>query len=215
MDSLVIDRLRAIPKLTSIKVSLESHDPQINDRIRGSNNFEMTTRNITTLTQAGLPVIIMSTLGKHNYHSIEGLCNLSASLGARGVIFERYVPLGRGLGIKDFVLTSREWTEILAAICRAVDMDPESSITDLLPYKAFFIDMPPDSPSSSFSLSGAPCCLGPSSMALMPDGTVYPCRRVPEAVGRLPEDGMMRVSGALERWLEGERYERCLGGGVE
>jgi len=35
-------------------------------------------------------------------------------------------------------------------------------------------------------------------MALMPDGAVYPCRRVPAPVGKLPGDGMGRILAALK-----------------
>jgi MoaA/NifB/PqqE/SkfB family radical SAM enzyme len=207
MDDLVIDGLLAVSKLTSVKVSLESHDQLINDRIRGSGHFEMVARNIRRLAQAGLRVIVMATLGKYNYRSVKGLCALAAELGAGGVMFERFVPLGRGAGLEDSVLTSREWTDVLRAICQVADMDADTSINDLLPYKAFLIDMPRGATGEECSVSGAPCCLGPSSMALMPDGTVYPCRRVPVAVGKLPDDGMERIFNLLDGYSSVQ--QRC------
>jgi MoaA/NifB/PqqE/SkfB family radical SAM enzyme len=202
MDLSVIEKLKSIPKLTSVKVSLESDDPSINDDIRGRGYFDMASRNIKMLAGAGLPVMVIATLGKHNYRSVEGLCALAAGLGASGVIFERFVPVpgSRGMGLSGMALTSSEWDDILAAIIRAAGAGSEISIDDLLPYKAFCIEIEVGSIRSRFPVLGAPCCLGASSMALMPDGTVYPCRRFPEPIGKLPDDSMDGILDMLGRY---------------
>jgi MoaA/NifB/PqqE/SkfB family radical SAM enzyme len=191
LDQHVIDNLKSIHTLTSVKVSLESHDPRINDGIRNKGHFDMATRNIKTLIDYGLPVVIMATLSRRNYQSVEGLCKLCADLGAAGIILERYVPLGRGADLADSVLTSNEWRDIAAAVIRVANIDV--SIDGLLQYRAFRIDMPNGLLGDDCEVSGAFCNLGASSMALMPDGTVYPCRRVPTAIGKLPDDGMERI----------------------
>jgi MoaA/NifB/PqqE/SkfB family radical SAM enzyme len=193
-DKSIIDRLKSIPRLTSVKVSLESHDPLINDGIRGRGHFDTVTRNIRALAGSGLPVVVMATLSRVNYQSVEGLCGLCAEMGAAGVILERYVPLGRGALLAESVLTRREWRDVAAAVSRVANID--ANIDDLLRYRAFRIDMPDGTLGDGCAVSGAFCNLGPSSMALMPDGTVFPCRRVPVAVGKLPDDGMERI---LER----------------
>jgi len=195
LDRDVIRGLSALPKLDYIKISLESHDPLINDRIRGDGHHTMTLKNIRQLTDAGLSVVIMTTLSRLNYQSVTGLCGLAEELGARGVIFERFVPLGRGGKMRDSVLTPFHWQEILTAIADIADV----SVDDLRPYKAFWVD--------GGAVSGAPCCLGPSSMALMPDGTVYPCRRVPVPAGRLPEDSMEHILTVLKGYSS--LQERC------
>jgi MoaA/NifB/PqqE/SkfB family radical SAM enzyme len=181
MDRPTVEKLKSVRKLTSVKVSLESHDPRINDNIRGSGHFETASRHIKMLADAGISVIIMATLGKHNYHSVEGLCSLVADIGASGVIFERFVPVPESLGseLSSMALVSAEWDHILNSIASIAG---DIAVDDLRPYKAFWVDV------NTGSVSGAPCCLGPSSMALMPDGTVYPCRRYPRPVGKLPGD---------------------------
>jgi len=195
MDSDVIPDFLSLPKLDYIKVSLESSDSLINDRIRGAGHYKMALENIRELTGAGLRVILMTTLSRLNYQSVTGLCELAEKLGVRGVIFERFVPIGRGADMRDSVLTPPHWREILAAIADISDV----SVDDLRPYKAFWVD--------GDSVSGAPCCLGPSSMALMPDGTVYPCRRVPVPVGKLPEDSMEHILAVLNRYSS--TSEKC------
>jgi MoaA/NifB/PqqE/SkfB family radical SAM enzyme len=195
IDKDVIRGFKELPELDYIKVSLESDNSNINDKIRGVGHYKTALENIRELTNAGLRVIIMATLSRLNYQSVTGLCELAEKLGARGVIFERFVPLGRGAEMSDCVLTPSHWQEVLAAIAVITNV----SVDDLRPYKAFWVDRG--------SVSGAPCCLGSSSMALMPDGTVYPCRRVPVPAGKLPEDSMEHILKVLEKYSSAP--QRC------
>ena len=201
MDRDVIRGLKKLPELDYIKVSLESRDSHINDMIRGVGHYKTALENIRELIDTGLRVIIMATLSRLNYQSVSGLCELAEELGASGVIFERFVPLGRGAEMSDCVLMPSHWQEVLAAIAVITNV----SVDDLRPYKAFWV--------YGDSVSGAPCCLGPSSMALMPDGTVYPCRRVPVPVGKLPKDSMEHILEALEKYSSAP--QRCFDFGVD
>jgi radical SAM protein with 4Fe4S-binding SPASM domain len=49
-------------------------------------------------------------------------------------------------------------------------------------------------------LQGALCNLGDESMALMPDGTVYPCRRLPIAVGNVLKEPFETILPRLKRY---------------
>ena len=200
MDRDVIRGLKKLPELDYIKVSLESDNSNINDKIRGVGHYKTASENIRELIDTGLRVILMATLSKLNYQSVSGLCELAEELGASGVIFERFVPLGRGAEMSDCVLTPSHWQEVLAAIAVITSV----SVDDLRPYKAFWVD--------GDSVSGAPCCLGSSSMALMPDGTVYPCRRVPVSIGKLPEDSMEHILKILKKYSSAP--QQCFDFGV-
>jgi radical SAM protein with 4Fe4S-binding SPASM domain len=122
----------------------------------------------------------MLTLSRRNAASIADLLALARDRGASGVIYERFVPLGRGLGMSGDLLGPPEWRAALHAIAVAAGVDAEPE--DLLPYRAFWVETRPD---AAEPLRGALCNLGRDSMCLMPDGTVYPCRRLPAAVGNV------------------------------
>ena len=200
MSDKTVSDLKALPKLDYVKVSLESHDRQINDGIRRAGHYGMTLANIQSLVDAGLRVVIMTTLSRQNYRSVAGLCDLAESLGTHGVIFERFVPLGRGAAeMGGSVLSAKEWPEVLGAIAGIAGV----TAGELLPYKAFWVN--------GGAVSGAPCCLGSGSMALMPDGTVYPCRRVPVPVAKLPDDRMEHILGVLGGYSA--TPQRCFGFG--
>ncbi|MFP4162852.1 MAG: radical SAM/SPASM domain-containing protein [Chitinispirillaceae bacterium] len=198
LDKAVMDHFAALPKLTSIKISLESHIPEVNDSIRGRGHFRNVLDNIALLLDAGYPVVLMVTLGAYNHDSVAGLCTLAGKIGVSGVIFERYVPLGRGMSLKDNVLSSRQWAGVVGGICNAAEVDV--GIEDLLPYKAFWVDMNDGEEGKPLSLRGALCNLGSSSMALMPDGTVFPCRRLPLGVGKIPDDSVFQILGELQKF---------------
>ena len=201
MDSSTIKELKKIDKLKSVKISLESHIPAVNNYIRGEGHFQIAAGNINSLARAGIPVIIMAALGSYNYTCVEGLCALAAELGASGVIFERYVPMGQGEKLRSEVLNKWQWNEVLRAICRIGDLDAEEE--SLPAYKAFWIDIPDTEiafTASSISINGALCNLGSSSMALMPDGTVFPCRRLPVPAGRIPDCTMKQLLETLSQY---------------
>ena len=196
MDRRAIRDLKALPKLSYVKVSLESRDPAVNDGIRWPGHHAMALENMHELRAAGLRVIVMTTLSQRNYKSAAALCALAKEMKLRGVIFERFVPLGRGAAqMRDSTVSPAQWRETLGAIADVAGVAP----AELLPYKAFWVN--------GRTVKCAACCLGPESMALMPDGVVYPCRRVPTPVGKLPDDGMERILAALGAYAS--TPERC------
>ncbi|MDG5815089.1 radical SAM protein [Chitinispirillales bacterium ANBcel5] len=197
IDEAILRELKKNGALSAIKISLESHDSSINDSIRGKGHFEAVLNSIELLQSAGLQVVLMVTLGAWNWNSVSGLLQLARQKGVKGVIFERFVPLGNGLHIADGILNANHWLEIRKTIISENDLgiSPE----ELLPYRAFFIDTQ-ETENIGGEIGAALCNLGPQSMALMPDGTVYPCRRLPIPVGVLPSDSFPKVLKDLSKY---------------
>lgn len=172
-----LERLARLPKLGALKVSLESADEALNDDLRGKGNFRRVLAALPRL-RAARPVVLMTTLSRRNAAGIETLVALAREHGLAGVIFERFVPWGRGLAMAGEVLDALEWQAAALAIARQACLEVEPD--DLLPYRAFWLALLPD---GGAELEGALCNLGDESMALMPDGAVYPCRRLPLKIG--------------------------------
>ncbi len=218
-DDGVLRGITSLDRLSMMKISLESHEPTVNDAIRGVGHFTAAMENIPRFVATGKPVVLMATLQRANADAVPGICALARSLGVAGVIFERYVPLAQGRDVAQ-VLRPLEWRAVLEAICRETGSDAEWR--DLLPYRAFWVTTNPAS--GEEPLRGALCNLGRSSMALMPDGSVYPCRRFPHAVAQIPRDPMTVVLDRLATYdpmvvvsrLKGKScgkcgYEGCVG----
>ncbi|MCK9459790.1 MAG: radical SAM protein [Proteobacteria bacterium] len=211
-DRAVLDEIAALPKLGCFKISIEGGDRGIDDALRWPGHFDAVMQNLPRFLATGRPVVLMLTLSRRNAASIASAVDLARESGASGVIFERFVPLGRGAAMRGDLLGPREWSAAARAIAAAAGVDAEPG--DLLAHRAFWVDT---SPGADEPLSGALCNLGPDSMCLMPDGTVYPCRRLPIAVGNVLEEPFAAIRERLAAWapdairprLSGPRCAAC------
>lgn len=183
----VPDRLRALaghPRLRYFKISLEAGDAATNDAIRGAGNFRTVCRNLDLYRQlTGKEIVLMMTLSRHNLGSIGAMAALARRTGAGGVIYERFVPLGRGMGMEPAVLTAREWSDACREIVETAGLDANPE--DLLPFRAFWLHT---GSAVEEPLEGALCNLGDEAMALMPSGDIYPCRRLPVRTGNVLQE---------------------------
>ncbi len=192
----VLEGIRRSSRIRYLKVSVESGIHEVNDKIRGAGNLAQVSDGILRCQRAtDKPVILMVTLGRYNLDTIEETVRYAGFLGVEGVIFERFIPMGRGRQIEDRVLSAREWAQASARIARAARVDADAD--DLLPYQAFWLWL---NPSRTERLQGALCNLGDESMALMPDGTVYPCRRLPIAVGNALKEPFHEILARLGKY---------------
>ncbi len=174
--------------IKQIKISLEGPTRELNDAIRGVNVFDRVIANIKLLPPE--KVIFMFTLADYNYRFLEEMVELAIKTGVKGLILERFVPLGRGKNIIERTLNAQQWYECLEFISHNFQMP----VFELLPYKAFWIDL------ETKDCYGAACNLGDESMCLMPDGVVYPCRRLPEVMGNLQINSFSMVMKRLSEY---------------
>ncbi len=181
IDRRTTEHLSSFPKLTTVKVSLEGME-SVNDAIRGKGVFRKVLKALECLCESPLRVVLMMTLHRGNLAEVPAFFHFSREIGVDGVIFERFVPEGVGRGMAQMVLTGGEWQEFLKTLCTLCAMD--MSLSSLLPYKAFWVEFV-----DGVSLLGAPCSLG-GSFCLMPDGTLFPCRRLPIPLGNICRENL-------------------------
>ncbi len=181
----LLARLAGLRSLRWMKVSVESGDPAVNDAVRGRGHLARVSQTLPRLREgAQRPVVLMVTLARYNVASVAATVDWARAQGVAGIIFERFVPLGQSRAEAAQVLGPREWSGATQAILQAAgfdDVDP----ADLLPFKAFWYSL--EEAAQDEPLEGALCNLGEGSMALMPDGTVYPCRRLPIPLGKVQD----------------------------
>ncbi|MBP7867278.1 MAG: radical SAM protein [Acidobacteria bacterium] len=209
----LLAELASLGKLRYLKVSVEASVNAVNDAIRGRGNLERVRAGISAYRRM-LPhvgVVLMATLGRHNRDAVDGLLGFARSTGAAGVIFERFVPLGAGRAMADQVLSAADWRRVTATLADRAGVDAD--VEELLPYRAWWFRL--DDPEEP--LVGALCNLGETSMGLMPDGTVYPCRRLPVPLGNVLADAFPVILERLKPYaadrvkprLDGPRCGGC------
>ncbi len=197
IDQEMTKRLSHFSKLRKLKISLDGGNADTNDAIRQKGAFEKVMQNLLLLKEAGqFEILFMITVMKSNFRSLPSLLKLCEDVGVNGLIIERFIPLGRGTGIIAEVLSKEEWKEMIGMLMDFFPADEEEH--PFLPYQAFQVSFDGE----ETDLSGAPCVIGVDGLCVMPEGTVFPCRRFPVPLGNL-------VSGPLRQiWEKSELLER-------
>jgi radical SAM protein with 4Fe4S-binding SPASM domain len=212
LDRRKAERLETFRKLRQLKISLECSDSELNDSIRGRGSFRKILKNLDLLKELSTKIkVLMYTLGGYNYRRTAEMLEFSRAAGADAAILERFVPLGQGQGLKDSYIKADEWRSVIQDLVRFAGLD--STPEDLLPYKAFYVDL-----KNRREVHGALCNLGDESMALMPNGDVYPCRRLPVKIGNVLKDDfrdiLLRLQ-LLRESLDKDVKGKCGGCGIE
>lgn len=183
-DRALVEKLNANEQIRYLKISLEAPVASVNDAIRGAGHFHLVRQNLQKFReQTDKSIVLMITLSRLNIDLIGQTIEFAVRQNLNGIIFERFVPLGRGRQMADQQLSPALWNRGLRDILQASRID--ASIGDLLAYKAFWLTL---EKGAVANLAGAECNLGEESMALMPSGEVFPCRRLPVIVGNVLTD---------------------------
>jgi radical SAM protein with 4Fe4S-binding SPASM domain len=192
-DDDIIKKLSPFPKLSKIKISLDGADAETNDSIRSKGSFEKVMNNFFLIKKKKrFEIILMFTVMKKNFRSLLSLLELCQKLDIDGLIIERFIPWGRGREITGEVLDQDQWKEMLSTLFDFFSMGPGNE--GVLPYQAFQVSFN----GREMDLSGAPCVIGTDGLCIMPEGSVFPCRRFPISIGNLLNDPLAEI------WEESE-----------
>jgi radical SAM protein with 4Fe4S-binding SPASM domain len=192
----VVKRLPEFSKLKKIKISLDGADAETNDSIRGEGTFDKVIQNIPLIKKENsFEIILMFTVMKRNFRGLQSFFKLCQDLGINGFIIERFIPWGRGRERIEEVLNKEEWKELIKALLDFFSIEEENSF---FPYQAFQISFNGEEP----ELLGAPCVIGRDGICIMPDGTVFPCRRFPISIGNLLNNSLKTI------WEESDLLEK-------
>ena len=181
----VAGALRNQHKLRRVQVSLEGSKPEINDAIRGDGSYMETLSSIRKMKRHGLTVSVMTTISHVNYRDIPALIEVLNGEGVDTFAMERLIPEGRGELLRDQLLSPEELRELYESV---YEIALQKRGTRILMYRPLFNLVAPDD-----SSVGALCSVGNNALTIMPDGTVYPCRRLPIPIGNILTDGLFAI----------------------
>jgi len=171
--------LTELSKFNEIRISLDGITETTNDLIRGKNSFSKTLENISRWKKLGIPVTLMFTVMKRNLHEIRDIIAFGEKLGIDGIIIERFFPLGQGEEIEKDTLNGPEFVGVWKEVLRQIDIEIDPS--ELAPFRAIRINFDEE----GADVLGSGCVVGKDGMALLPDGTVLPCRRFTLPIGNI------------------------------
>ena len=175
MDEKMADCLAS--RNVSVQVSIDG-TKETHDKIRGVGSYELAMRGIRLLTTKGVRVIVGCTLHKDNFKEVTDIVKAVKESGAKKVWFDRYIPCGNAMPL--------DTQEVLVAM------------TLLAGAKRFETDGFEVGTSRALQflfVNGIPyhCTALTKSLTIMPDGTVYPCRRMPIKLGNWKEQGLQEL----------------------
>jgi len=179
---------RRLRKLGSrfVQVSIEglrgSHD-----RIRGCGQFDHAVRAIEILVRERVRTFISFTAHRSNFREFGDVAKLGRDLQVARVWADRLVPNGAGAGLAEQVLTPNETREFFEIMQKARMKAARSWFgrTEIAMHRAL-----------EFLLAGGRpyhCTAGDTLITVMPNGDVYPCRRMPVRVGNLLETPLPKL----------------------
>lgn len=172
-------------QVSFVQISIDG-TPATHDIIRGQGSHAQAVAGIQALVAAGLRVLVSFTAGRDNYREFSEVVRLGHELGVSRVWSDREIPSCAEVGSR--LLTQAETVEYLELIALAKARMPTKSHTEVALHRALQFLQGGDSVYH--------CTAGDSLITVMPDGTVYPCRRLPIPIGNAYEQGLAAVYDA-------------------
>jgi AdoMet-dependent heme synthase len=177
--------LSVLRKLRRVQLSLEGATRSTNDLMRGCGTFEETLDAIRLLKHGGLTVGVMTTLSRLNSGEVPDLISMLDELGVDTFAMERLIPEGSGTELRDQLLLPCELRDLYSQV---YDLARSTRHLRVLLHRPLLVLTAPNDPTV-----GALCSVGNNALTVMPDGTVYPCRRLPIPIGNALVDGFFSI----------------------
>jgi len=184
IDADIADQMKRFTKLKEIQVSLDGADANSHDALRGKGSFHKAIEGLKLLKQEGFTISIMFTLHKHNREEALKIIPLAQDLGVDFLTIERMVPFSQE-DIKNFYLGPQELKQIYEAVYyQKKEIEKKGSLKIRVSRPLWGII---DKEIGGF------CPAGFTSLAILHDGTVLPCRRLEIPIGNILDDGLYKI----------------------
>ncbi|MCD6489936.1 MAG: radical SAM protein [Thermodesulfobacterium sp.] len=205
--------------INSYQVSLDGME-ETHDRLRRKGSFKQALNGLRVLREIGIPTVVMFTVSKLNMRELIQVINLVAKEKVSTFDFARLVPIGKGAQLKEDLIDPEEYRELLLNVLKEYKRlenngcETRFGRKDHL-WKLLYQELgllPPLYLDKKTIFGG--CAIGIHLLVVVADGTVYPCRRLPIKIGRVPEQNLWDIfinSSSLNRMRQIERMVKCRG----
>ena len=178
-------------KVNYVQVSIEGIE-KTNDYIRGKGTFKKIIKAIQLLKNRKIPVGISMTVNKGNLKDVPAVIVLANNLNVSYLSLRQLIPVGRGRQMKETTLNIKEVKELFLYILKArktsktkIVMGGEDAI---LAQEGHYLPQG--------------CSAGYTSITVLPNGDVYPCRRLPIFSGNLLKQSLEGIYYNSEKLQE-------------
>ncbi|MBP2654718.1 MAG: heme d1 biosynthesis protein [Firmicutes bacterium] len=181
----IVTKLQALKPLF-VQVSIEGCETT-HDSIRGKGNYQQALHGLRHLVNGKIRTFISFTAHKDNFREFTAVAELGRKLKVDKVWADRYIPLGAQESFHEKMLTASETLEFINIMAHARHHNQ----------KRWFNKTKISLERGLQFLQGGGqpyhCTAGNSLLTLMPNGDVYPCRRMPLTVGNLTQHSLTEI----------------------
>ncbi len=182
-DSIAI-KLARFGKLSEIQVSIDGSNARIHDQIRGTGSFLQAVNGIKLLKRYGFYVSIMFTLHKLNQNDVLNVIDLANELGVDAITIERVTPMSEN-DIEKLFISPENLHEIYNKIYHKKEKVEKNSDLKIRVSRPLWTLINED--------IGGFCPVGFTSLCILHDGTILPCRRLEIPLGNIFSDGIYKI----------------------
>jgi radical SAM protein with 4Fe4S-binding SPASM domain len=215
LDEKVAKELKKLG-IKAYQLSLDGLE-KTHDFIRKKGSFKKTLRALKILKKVGIESNVLLTLSKINVKDLIPLMKLVSKIGVDVFSFGRLTPFGNCKIKKNDILSPKELRDILLDVLfEIIKLKKNGSKTRYHIRENLFylllkeLNILPKLPQNNIVYDG--CSIGIDSLAILPDGIVYPCRRLPIKIGKVPEEKIVKIffeSKELNKLREVNKIEKC------
>lgn len=174
-----------------VQVSIDG-GRDIHDSIRGAGSFDRAVNSIKLLAKQKIPVSVSFTAGKNNYMEFPDAAGAAVKAGAEYIWTDRVIPLGEYYSSSINLMNDDEVEKYFRMISscrrrfeRRIFRRAYISQGRALQFMAF--------DGEGFDCSPYRCSAGYSSLTVLADGRIAPCRRMPVIIGDLKHDELTDI----------------------
>ena len=184
INDVIANRLEKYSKLSELQISIDGSTSENHDKIRGKGSFDKAINSVKILKKHGFFISIMFTLHKQNKNEVIPMLELAERLGVDAITIERITPMNKE-DIKRFYMSPEELHDTYKKIYdKKLEIEKNSKLKIRVSRPLWtLLD----------NNIGGFCPAGLTSLAILYDGTVLPCRRLEIPLGNILKDGLFKI----------------------
>ncbi|MBU7017125.1 MAG: radical SAM protein [Theionarchaea archaeon] len=196
MDERCVSYLEKYPVVTDVQVSLDGTSESVHEAIRGKGTYKKTVDAIKLLSASKLKVHIHMVVSKENLVEAYTLPEVGLTLGVDVLTVTRLVPFGRGKAMRERMISPEEMRSLYLMLSEKRDEFEKNGVNLLIARNR--CDWPvvfyrSDLPQEQLAKNGGHCMIGNNHFAVLEDGTVLPCRRLPVPIGNILHQDLREI----------------------
>ncbi len=189
------------------------------DGLRSKGSFRETLRALDVLKKTDIKTYVMFTISKKNESELLKVIDLVAERKVDAFAFTRLVPVGSGKNLKKYLFSAEEYRSVLIKAFERFLFHKQKGCStrfarkDCDPWLLLERDLGLITPNYFDKCTEAGflrCPIG-KSVAILADGTVLACRKLPVKIGKLPNDSIKDIveSNGLKDIISFRCIEKC------